>query len=164
MRLKIFIFLWLIFLLNGCDNDMNNDNKATAKTETELGILPKLISLPKEPLKVKWEVSDQESTDAGSLVALLQYTISDYNSIIDGSQPFEANRYERMDSAFYENWVPQEIRKTINTLPIDNDMLELQNIIPLKPDLFTQTKLSPFVNGSITPLGDGFILVSLYSM
>ncbi|THB68709.1 MAG: hypothetical protein D6B27_02045 [Gammaproteobacteria bacterium] len=164
MRLLILISFVFFLLFSGCDNDMENGNNQPIKTETELGILPKLISLPKQPLQVKWEIDEQKSTNAGSLIALLQYSISDYNSIIKNSLPFEANIKERMESAFYKKWVPREIRETINTVPVDNNMLELQNIYSLQPNLFTQTQLSPFVHGSITPLGQGYILISLYSL
>jgi hypothetical protein len=43
-------------------------------------------------------------------------------------------------------------------------MYELSGVMALKPDLFTRTDLSPYVNGSVTPLSGGYILVSLYAL
>lgn len=68
-----------------------------------------------------------------------------------------------MDAVFYETWLPAESKESLKT-ELVNGSYELKNILALQPGLFAQTELSPYVNGSITPLSGGYILVSLYSM
>ena len=133
------------------------------KMNTELGLLPKLISLPKQPNTVLWQLEEAPGRDSGSLTALLSFKETDYQYIVDHSPKTEANTNQIMPPEFYKKWVPESLRNTIKT-SVNGDSLELLNIKSLQAELFTQSELSPYKNGSVTPLGNGFILVSLYSM
>jgi len=127
------------------------------------GLLPKLISLPKQPKTVLWQLEEAPGRDSGSLTALLSFDENDYRYIVDHSPKTEANTNQLMPPDFYKKWVPESLRNTIKTAT-NGDSLELLGIKSLQPELFTQAELSPYKNGSVTPLGNGCILVSLYSM
>lgn len=162
-RLKYLFIFSICLILVGCEKDMNADQARMETIKTDLGILPKLISLPRQPVNVIWEVDEKAGMDNGTLVALLNYTDEDYAYIVNNSLKYESNSNDRMNAQFYKKWVPEELQKTIK-IEKQGENYELIGIKQLKPELFTQTDLSPYKNGSITPLGRGYILVSLYAM
>lgn len=162
-RVPLYLLILIIAAIaTGCDKDMKTE-QSTSTINTELGILPKLISLPKQPKKVLWQVTEQKGKDNGTLVALLSFSDADYDYIVQKSQTTEANIDDVMDGDFYEKWVPEKLRQQIK-IQKNGDRVELIGIKRMKPDLFTQAEISPFKNGSVTPLGEGYLLVSLYSM
>ena len=130
---------------------------------TEIGVLNKLISLPTEPLSVKWDIEESKQSGNGSIRALLEFSKQDKQSILNKSSGFDNKSNDRIDEVFFDTWLPAEAKDGIEVKKI-NGVYELVGVMALQPNLFTQTKLSPYVNGSITPLAGGFILVSLYSM
>jgi len=150
-------------ITTGCENDMKAEQVAVETMNTELGILPKLVSLPKQPDTVLWEIDEQEGQDNGSLVILLKFSEEDYAYIIGNSNEVDSRANDVMNIDFFRKWVPSTIRESINTVE-KGDSYELQDIKQYKPDLFTNTELSPYKNGSVTALGQGYILVSLYTM
>ncbi len=150
-------------LLTGCENEIVSEKETLTKMNIELGILTKLISLPKQPVKVLWEVDEKQGNDNSSLVALLAFTKDDYAYIVSNSPMTEAKINDLMDIDFYEKWVPAQIQDAIKTENREGSY-ELMGIKRLLPELFTQAKLSPFKNGSVTPLGQGYVLISLYTM
>ena len=159
MRYKHLVVTCLLLVLSvGCDN-----SGTAMKTEkhNELGMLPKLLSLPRQPLSVKWTI--EESTDRGSLRALLQFSAADKTFILNNSPEFEIKTNDRLDAELFDSWLPEEARAEIETQR-QGDEYELLGVVPLQPDLFTQNEMSPYVNGSVTPLGDGYVLVWLYAM
>lgn len=157
-------FLLLVLILIGCDN-MNSSTNESANIEirTELGILPKLISLPRQPLSVKWEIRESKEKGTGYLRALLEFNPEDSQYIIENSKHFESQTNDRINVEFYEEWLPEKIKSDLSIMQEDKTYV-LLGVKALQPNLFIQTKLSPYVNGSITPFTHGYILVSLYSM
>jgi len=153
MLTRYLLIILLCTLFSGCDVEMNNETAIINKINTDLGILPKLMSLPKQPLHVKWEVNEEDNKDNGTLVALLHYSADDYRYIMENSRALEANNNDRMPVEFYKKWVPIKLRDSIKVEEKDNTY-ELMGIKPLDPGLFRSTGPSPYVNGNVTPLGD----------
>lgn len=161
MQCKYLVFILLI--LSGCDSSVSTTEPMNITVHEELGILPKLISLPKQPLSVKWQVDESSKTNTGSLRALLEFSSEDKASILENSPEFDSKSNDRINAEFYDTWLPDSAKANIQTQAV-GDMYELSGIMPLKADLFTSAELSPYVNGSITPLSGGYILISLYAM
>lgn len=161
MPYKYLVFILLI--LSGCDNTVSTTEPMKLTSHDEIGILPKLISLPKEPLSVKWQVDESSENNTGSLRALLEFSAKDKATILENSPEFDSKSNDRINAEFYDTWLPDSAKANIKTQPVD-DMYELSGIMSLRADLFSKAELSPYVNGSITPLSGGYILVSLYAM
>ena len=163
MLLKYSLLL-LTLILFGCDNKMpSSAEQLNKEVHTEIGILNKLISLPAEPLSVKWDIDESKQSGNGSIRALLEFSEKDKQNILDKSSAFDKKSNDRIDAVFFDTWLTVEAKEGIEVKKV-NGVYELVGVMALKPNLFTQTKLSPYVNGSVTPLAGGFILVSLYSM
>jgi hypothetical protein len=164
MKLHHYILVFIVGMgLMGCDQDMKSEMGTNIKMNTELGMLPKLISLPKQPIKVLWQVDEEAGKDNGSLTALLLFKKADYEFVIANSPVTDGKVNDVMAVDFYEQWVPKELQSAINKETTEGGY-ELLDIKRRKPDLFTQAELSPFKNGSVTPLGQGYVLISLYAM
>jgi hypothetical protein len=155
--------VFLLMMLSGCDNTVSTIEPKNIVVHNELGILPKLISLPKQPLSVKWQVDESRERNTGSLRALLEFSVKDKASIMENSPPFDIESNDRINAEFYDTWLPDTAKVNIKTEMV-GEMYELSGITAHQADLFTKTDLSAYVNGSITPLSGGYILVSLYSM
>lgn len=153
----------ILLILLGCDNTVSTTESTNITVNHELGILPKLISLPKQPLSVKWQVDETREKGTGSLRALLEYSAEDKTFVLESSPMFDNKTDDRINAKFYDTWLPDSAKENINIQLVD-DMYELSGITPLRADLFTKTDYSPYVNGSITPLSGGYILVSLFAM
>jgi hypothetical protein len=129
-------------------------------THRELGVLPKLISLPREPIAAKWEV--EENKQAGTLRALLKFSAADYEHIVRESETFDRRGNEILDAAMFD-WIDEEAKHGIEATR-DGSSVELVDVEPRRANLFSRAELSPYVNGKITPLADGFVLVAMYAM
>ena len=138
-----------------------SSEQPSKEVHTEVGILNKLISIPAEPITVKWEIN--ESKETGSLRALLKFKDEDKLHILKNSASFDKLENDTLDSESCEQWLPEDAKVGIETKK-NGSAYTLIDVIAIQPNLFTQTELSPYVNGSITPLSGGYILVSLYSM
>ena len=68
-----------------------------------------------------------------------------------------------MPTEWFKKWVPEEIKATLSTSEESQHTI-IQDTYVYEPTLFTENAKSPYVNGDITPLGNGYILLSLYSM
>jgi len=158
---KYLTILSMLVCMTGCDNKMNSKSEKM-NISHDMGLLPKLMSIPGTPLSVKWQL-DESRENSGSLEALLEYSVEDKKYILDNSNKFENPSPDRINAEFYDSWIPKNAKKDIEVNKLDN-VYELKEVIPLLPNLFTQTELSPYVNGSITPLAGGYIFISLYSM
>ncbi len=130
---------------------------------TEIGILNKLISLPAEPLSVKWDLDESSQKGTGSLRALLEFNEQDKKNIIDKSEAFDNKSDDRIETKFFDTWLPAKAKEGINIEKV-TEAYVLIGVSVRQPNLFTQTELSPYVNGSVTPLNGGYVLVTLYSM
>jgi hypothetical protein len=93
----------------------------------------------------------------------LEFSASDKVYILENSPQFDSISNDRISAEFYDTWLPDRAKNGIKKKAVHN-MYELSGIVALKADLFTKTDLSPYVNGSITPLSGGYILVSLYAL
>jgi hypothetical protein len=93
MFYKLIYTVVIFLIIIGCENDMvATDNKTNEIIQTELGLLPKLISLPRQPESVKWQVNE----DAGYLIALLNYAPHDYAYILKQSTVYLAENNEKV--------------------------------------------------------------------
>ncbi len=158
---KYLVFVLLI--LSGCDSVVSTTEPMNIIVHEEMGILPKLISLPKQPISVKWQVDESSERNTGSLRALLEFSATDKAAILANSPEFDSKSNDRINAEFYDTWLPDSAKTNIQKQSV-GDMYELSGIMPLKADLFTSAELSPYVNGSITPLSGGYILISLYAI
>ncbi len=138
------------------------EEKAAIEIHHEMGNLPKLMSIPGKVLSVKWQV-DESRMNAGSLFALLEFSDEDKTKIVNDSEKYEIQSNARLDIEFFDTWIPEQARQGIK-LTISGTDYELQGVVPVQPNLFTQAELSPYVNGRVYPLAGGFVLVYLYSM
>ncbi len=165
IAVNIRLFLCLVFILiTGCENEISpsGGNKAN-RIETGIGNLDKLMSIPATPLEVKWQINEEHRSGNGSLQALFKFAKEDKKKIINESEVFDAIADDRISAEIYDGWLPEDAKKGL-IVEKTGDLYVLKQVNGLKANLFTQTELSPYVNGSITLLGDGYIFVSLYSM
>jgi hypothetical protein len=165
MKTMTILLIVASMLLLGCDNMTENNMIKTESIHTEIGILPKLISLPRQPVSVKWR-REQFHRDF-LLLALLKFTESDYNYIIENSQTFEGKGNRFMAPETYDNWLPDDAKSGIIAKPLTAagvTAYELIGITPLKANLFANRDLSSYIHGSITPLRNGYILIGLQTM
>lgn len=157
------IFILLCLILTACDETSTPVEPERVFTSTDRVLLAKFISLPRQPVSVKWEVVEIPARGTGSLTALLEFTAKDKRYITNNSKPFELQVNDRINAEFYDTWLPVVAKSDIK-VSLQGDSYELHGVPSFQPDMFTNTALSPYVNGSITPLATGYILVSLYSM
>ncbi len=151
----------MLFVL-GCEKEMVMGKNEGIEMNVEIGILPKLMSLPKEPQEVVWLLEEGEHRDSGALTALLSYSATDYDYIVNNSSSFEVSSNASLEIEFFNKWVPESLKSSIK-VEDRNGAYELIGIEPRQPALFTQAELSPYLNGSVIPLGKGQILVVLYA-
>ena len=160
------ILVCFFLTLTGCSNNMSDSAENAAKPPriiNEVGVLSKLISLPKRPKSVRWLEPDPNNKESAELLALIEFSEADYAEIVKNSPPFDLVRDEKMPEAIFNEWIPAAIATMIETKQ-ENGIVAMKGINALKPDLFTQAKASPFIHGTITPLGSGFIFIYLYTM
>lgn len=162
------IFMKLVFvlpfiLLVGCDELSVPEETEQVFKSTDLELLPKFISLPRQPLSAKWEVVEIQGRDNGTLTALLEFTANDKRYVLQHSQAFDLQLNIRLDAGFYDAWLPAAAKAGV-TVRQQEERYELLGLVPMQANLFTNAALSPYVNGQIAPLANGFILVFLYAM
>ena len=152
----------------------NHDNGAV---HTELGLLPKLISLPRQPVSVIWRLTEDHERNQGCLSAVLKFKKSDYEYILGNSRPFEKKDNAKILSEVYDKWLPDDAKAGIEIKPT-GDVYEIIGTTPkltgelyvvigvssLQPNLFADAERSPYIMGEITPLKNDFIYVELASM
>lgn len=163
MKTRTILVVLICIILLGCDNMAETNKSKNNEIQTELGILPKLISLPKQPVSVKWRLTENLERRTGYLVALLKFKESDYKYILDNSQSFENKINAKILIEIYDKWLPDDAKTCIN-VKFNGELYELIGIFGLKPNLFNKTQFSPYIHGEITPLDNGYICVVLASM
>lgn len=131
-------------------------------TTNESG-LSYLISLPKTPTGVKWQKPDPNNRENGHLVALLEFNQADYDYIVANSSNFERIQDARIPKALFTRWIDVPIASRL-TIEESANVYTLKGVNALKPNLFTQNETSPFIHGSIIPLGSRTIFIVLSSM
>jgi hypothetical protein len=161
-----FFFVFYVLLFSGCDNTVSTTEPTRPIVHDELGILPKLISLPKQPISVKWQLDEYPEKNTGNLQALLEFSPQNKIFIIENSPEFDSKQNAILRIELFDAWLPEHAKDSIEVRVVDGIVgaYELSGVRGFKPDLFTRTDLSPYVNGYITPLSGGYILVSLYAM
>jgi len=157
------LFLIIIISLVSCDDKPDRIYAEKHDVSFDADILNKLMSFPRYPISVKWETRELNNKEAGSLVALLEYSEQEYHDIVKSSKPFDTVRNDRLAIYLYDTFLPDKSKQGIHTQS-DGVYYELLNVSALHANIFTNSELSPYVNGSVTPLSNGFVLVSLYSM
>ncbi len=159
MQLATLLATLALFL--GCNSPMNKSEKRSADTliHTEVGNLSSLISLPSEPVSVRWQLEENTARSTGKLRALVQFPESDAALIIERSPTFD-RRDDDILKAEDHAWLTDAALAGIEV--VEEDMrYRLIGAEPRKPDLFTKTERSPYVSGKITPLANGFVFVVL---
>lgn len=154
--------LLVLLLLVGCKEVMEEN---TSSAHTELGMLPKLITLPKPPVSVKWVVRehpfDGGRVDDAQLTALLKFTPKDYQYIIEHSREYGATAETSMAERFLSQSVPMS-DSSATSKKLRNR--EFDGFPPKEPNLFVVGIKSPYAKGKIYPLGDGYIIVSMSTL
>ena len=151
----------LIIALPGCENQMPNEKSPTPEVNVELGALPKLITLPKGPTEVRWEVLERAQGQAATLRALLRFSEEDYAAIVADSEVYDQRGNARIDRDVYDAWIIDAAKAGIEAREKGSRYYELVGVEPRKANLFWNAELSPYVNGRITPLQDGYVFVSM---
>lgn len=135
-------------------------------TQTEIGILSKLISLPRQPELVKWKIENKHGNDS-ALLALLKFNEKDYEFIIKNSEPSKRTTNETWPIEFYDNWLPEDAKSGIKVKIVEQvygQGYEMIGIIRMEANLFANPKLSAYIHGAMTPLKNGYISVQLQTM
>lgn len=162
MKTTIALLLFMNMIILGCDNMKDTIDIDNGSIQTELGILPKLISLPRQPVTVKW-MTEKVRRDESALTVLLKFNEMDYNYIINHSQPLKRKTNDMMWPKLYDKWLPEDAKTGIEAKLV-GDVYELIGIRGLEANLFSNPDLSSYIHGSITPLKNDYILVVLYAM
>lgn len=97
---SLFIMLGVLFVL-GCEKEVAIETNEGIEMNVEVEILPKLISLPREPRELIWSVDEGAQRDAGVLSALLTYSDTDYGYIVNNSSSFEVSSNARLEIEFF---------------------------------------------------------------
>ncbi len=150
----------LLTALLGCEDPMPNQNSPTSEVNVEVGTLPNLISLPKQPTEVRWDVTERAQGQAATLRALLRFSEEDYAAVVEASETYDQRGNARIDKALYDAWIIPAAKVGIEARE-KGSYYELVGVEPRKANLFWNAKLSPYVNGRITPLRAGYIFVSM---
>jgi hypothetical protein len=141
---------------------MSAKAQPAATVEHELGVLPKLISLPRTPTWVKWQNDARAGGQAGRLRVLLRFSPEDHAYVVEHSKLFERRGNELLDPVEFA-WIDEAAKVGIETAE-RRGRVELLGVEPRQANLFAEAELSPYVNGKLTPLPDGYIFVSMYAM
>lgn len=144
-------------------DEIDESAKKGSETRSELGALESLVSLPRKPETIRWENDDSKTGDNSSLIVLMHFSAEDYKFIIENSRKFEVQNDELVDKAFYERWLKERLPSTVQVTS-QGDFVILQDIHAMEPNLFTQADLSPYIHGRMIPLGEGHVVLSLYTM
>ena len=116
IKIKKRLILLIVIFIFGCDEKMPAaTTQSSNQIHTEIGILNKLISLPKEPLSVKWELNESKETGTGYLNVLLEFNDGDKAYILNNSEAFETQRNDKMEMKFYRDWLPEKAKNDIET-------------------------------------------------
>jgi hypothetical protein len=164
MKVIITLLFALNIILLGC-NDMketSNEKIDYGSIQTEIGILPKLISLPRQPVLVKWKIEKNHGNDS-VLYVLFKFNENDFKYIKDHSLSFEHKKNETLWTEFYDKWLPEDAKTGI-AIKLVGEAYELIGIVGRKANLFANPDLSSYIHGGITPLKNGYISVALETM
>ncbi len=154
------IVVALLLALPGCEDRMSDPQASSTQVNTELGTLPGLISLPKQPIEVRWEVIEQAQGEAGMLRVLLRYSEEDYAAVVEGSETFESKTNDRINPVIYDDWIIAPAKEGIEVVT-KGRYYELVDVQPRKANLFWNAERSPYVDGRVSPLRNGYIYVAM---
>ena len=142
---------------------MSKPVATTVETHVELGNLPLLVSLPRTPIGVQWKLADVASGSAATLLALLRFSPEDYRAIARESGELEGPAPATLPADLYDGWLPEEAKAGL-TVKREGELCNLPDALTRQPTLFTQLERSPYKNGRVVMLSNGYVLVSLYAM
>ena len=151
----------LLTALPGCEDQMPNTKSSTPEVNVELGTLAKLITLPKQPTEVRWEVLERAQGQAATLRVLLRFSEEDYAAVVEASDVYDQRGNARIDKTVYDGWIIAAAKVGVDAREKGSRYYELIGVEPRQANLFWNAKLSPYVNGRITPLSDGYMFVSM---
>lgn len=160
--------LFTLLLLIGCKDNMTNSKSdsqqiSESAVQTDVTDLSHLISLPKRPKTVRWQVTPQPGARDASLIALMRFSDEDYDFIIAQSHSFDTESDEVVSVNFYHNWLEDVLGDSPSVQP-QGEYVVLKGVYAMESNLFTQAPRSPYVNGRVIPLGKGLVALNLYSM
>lgn len=158
----------LFLLLTGCNNSMS---ESTEKSSSDPNIhfnssieeLAVLVSMPKEPEKVLWQIIYSPGQRDSNLFALLSFNEKDYEFVVSQSNKFEVESDELFDIDFFQQWIKPRLPENVAS-EIQGDFAVLKGIYGKRPNLFTNAKNSPYIHGRIVPLGNNTVFLNLYTM
>lgn len=165
---NLWLTLTFIFIFAGCDDSMpdqsaNTPADSAINSSSDAGDLANFISLPRQPQTVEWEQSQHRQGNDSGLVARLHFSDADYEYILQNSTRFEVQSNELVEKTFYDRWIAGD-QPYVGPIENQGEFVVLTNIHAMEPNLFTQKESSPFIHGRMIPLGDGVIILSLYTM
>jgi hypothetical protein len=134
--------------------------------QTEIGILSKLISLPRQPILVKWKIENNHGNDS-ALLALLKFNEKDYDFIIKNSEPSKRKTHEIWPIEIYDSWLPDDAKFGIEVKIVEQAYgqgYEMIGIFRMEANLFANPEFSAYMHGGITPLKNGYISLELQTM
>lgn len=159
-------FMILLSLLMGCADD-NEGN--TMETEEQikggdLSLLKKLIKLPDDAYEIKWEAKEDSSGGLTSLSVFFRLPEVGYNTAVTNSIAFDTPiKDSQVSIQVVESWFPQELKSKFSTVQ-NGEAYILKDVETKSANDFVIGGMSPFVNGQLTLLGDGYLLLQMYTM
>lgn len=170
--LSIIITAILTIITLGCENSTEHQHQSQTNTDsemkisTELGILPKLMTLPYNPTIIAWGIQEKRTPardNAGIIGALFKYSEENYQKVFADSRRYElpADSINTAPEFFHEG-IPYEIKALLKTKDL-SDRIQISDIGAAKPNLFIRSTISPYIEGRVAFIDKEHVLVMLYS-
>lgn len=131
---------------------------------TKVGLLAKFIKIPADPEFVRWRIDENGDRNTANLTALFEFKKIDYASIRDRSDPYELSGKTLIGARVLNDFFPEVLRNTVDTVMLESGSVELPGVIQANPNVFVDVSLSPLIHGNVSFIGQGYVLVELYSM
>lgn len=152
--------LFLGLFIGGCDFLENDYVEREPEVYYELKHLPKMMSLPKQPLEIKWEQPVPNKFGQSSIVALMRFSPEDYDYIMENSDKFDIMDDNNLPITFFDKWVDKSIADKMTLIKTSDEYIT-KGYSRFQANLFTRIKGSPYVTGRVHPLASEHILVIL---
>lgn len=155
-----YLIVTLALLIASCDFLENDYVEKEPEVYYELKHLPKMMSFPRQPLKVKWEQPVPNKFGQSELIALMKFSPEDYDYIVKNSKNFDIINDDNLSIEFFNKWIDKSIADKMTLIEKDGEYI-LKGYSRVEPNLFVRARGTPFVKGTVHPLADGYILVAL---
>jgi hypothetical protein len=155
----------LVISLPGCQQSSKEINTMkTAEVHNELGNLPKLIAIPATPVEVKWQTETAPGGNDWSLTAMLKFSESDFNKILNNSEKPETAIKAKVFKEYFYNWLPDSISKK-HEEQNNSDFIFIEDAIVVRANEFIDANKSPLVHGdAVVFKKENVFFVTLYTM